>query len=223
MNSFYQFLTELHSSGGLEQLIRTGGPWLIMFIIFSETGLLAGFFLPGDSLLVTAGYLTTKSFGYHQPILDFYLLNLGLIGAAFIGDQLGYFLGNKTGHRIFAKADGRFFKKKYAEDAHAFYERHGGKAVVMARFVPIFRTFVPFIAGVAEMPYKKFILFSILGASLWIISLTSVGHFLGKSALGEKIHSIILSVVFISILPMLLTLIKKALLARRAKIKTTLG
>ncbi len=212
MDSIYHFLTELHSSGGIEQLIRSGGLGLIMFIIFAETGLLAGFFLPGDSLLVTAGYLTTKSFGYDEPILDFYFLNLGLIIAAFSGDQLGYYLGNKTGPKIFSKKEGRFFKRKYVEDAQAFYAKHGGKAVILARFVPIFRTFVPFIAGVAEMPYKKYVFFNITGPILWIVSLTSVGHFLGNTALGEKMHLVILAVVFISILPILVTLLKKLVL-----------
>jgi len=209
MDSLFNFVSELHSTSGLEHIIRGGGLVVIVLIIFAETGLLAGFFLPGDSLLITAGYLSTKHFGHHQPILDFYLLNISLIAAAFIGDQVGYILGNKAGPKIFNKPDNRFFKKKYVNDAHVFYEKHGGKAVILARFVPIFRTFVPFISGVAEMPYKKFIGFSILGAVLWIVSLTSLGHFLGKSALGEKIHLIIPVIVGVSITPMLVSLIKR--------------
>ncbi len=209
METLYQLFSSLHTIDGIETIIRSGGLFVLIFIIFAETGLLIGFFLPGDSLLVTAGILSSKSFNGSEPLLNFYLLNFSLILAAILGDQLGYLLGRKTGPRIFDKPNNRFFKKKYAVEAHKFYEKHGRKAIVLARFIPILRTFVPFIAGVAAMPYRKFIIFNIIGGICWVLSMTALGHFIGKSPWGEKIHWVILSVVFISILPMVIGVTKK--------------
>lgn len=209
MESLYQFLTSLHTAEGIETIIRTGGLITLIFIVFAETGLLVGFFLPGDSLLVTAGILSSKSMNGSGPLLDFYLLNLCLMLAAIIGDQVGFLIGRKTGPKIFNRPDNRFFKKKYATEAHRFYEKHGGKAIVLARFIPILRTFTPFIAGVADMPYRKFVLFNIIGGCSWVLSMTALGHFIGKSSLGEKIHWVILVVIFISVLPMIAGILKK--------------
>ncbi len=209
MQSLLSLLYSLHSPEGIEHLIRAGGMVALIGIIFSETGLLAGFFLPGDSLLVTAGVLSSRSGLGGAPILDIYTLNMALITAAFIGDQLGFLLGRKTGPRIFSRPDNRFFKKQYALEAHAFYETHGGKALVLARFVPILRTFVPFIAGVAQMPYRKFVACSLGGGACWIVSMTLLGFFIGKSPLGQKLHLVILAVVFISLLPMIIGIARR--------------
>jgi len=201
----------LHSPEGIQQIIASAGLIALIAIIFAETGLLIGFFLPGDSLLVIAGMLSSSSFTGEHPLLDFWTTTLSLIAAAVIGDQVGFYLGRKTGPRIFNKPDSRFFKKKYADEAHAFYEQHGGKAIIMARFVPILRTFVPYVAGIAHMNYKKFISFNIWGGIFWVFSLMCVGYFLGKSPLGEKIHLIILVVIFISIIPLIIGALKRLL------------
>ena len=209
MDAIFQFLGNLHSPQGIEALIRSGGLMLLVFIVFAETGLLAGFFLPGDSLLVTAGLLCSRSLSGGEPILNIWLVNLALMAAAVIGDQVGFWLGRKTGPKIFNKPDNRFFKKKYALEAHAFYEKHGGKAIILARFVPILRTFVPFIAGVADMSYRRFVAFNVFGGIGWVLSMTTLGYFLGQSPLGEKLHLIILVVIFVSILPMAIGVLKR--------------
>src|SRR4030095_1878647 len=132
MESLWNFITSLHSAEGLEQLIATGGLLALVAIVFAETGLLAGFFFPGDSLLVTAGILSSRGIGGGEPILNIYTLTLPLRAAAVLGDQVGFWLGRKTGPKIFDKPDNRFFKKRYAIEAHEFYEKHGGKDIVLA-------------------------------------------------------------------------------------------
>src|SRR5262245_27839397 len=180
MASLWNFFFSLHSAEGLEHLIAAGGLLALITIVFSETGLLMGFFLPGDSLLVTAGILSSRAIHGGEPILNIYTLNLSLMTAAIAGDQVGYWLGRKTGPKIFNKPDNRFFKKRYAVEAHEFYEKHGGKAIILARFVPILRTFVPFIAGVARMSYRRYVPFDVIGGISWILSMTLLGYFLGK-------------------------------------------
>jgi membrane-associated protein len=217
MAEIWEALKNLHTAEGIEHLIRAGGLGVLIFIVFAETGLLVGFFLPGDSLLVTAGVLSSRSINGTEPILNYFVLNAALMAAAVIGDQVGYLLGRKTGPKIFDRPDNRFFKKKYAIEAHEFYERHGGKAIILARFVPILRTFVPFIAGVALMSYRKFVIFNVLGGIGWVFSMTTLGYFLGRSPWGEKLHLIILVVVFISVLPMFIGIIKRFVLKRTSK------
>jgi membrane-associated protein len=217
MAEIWEALKNLHTAEGIEHLIRAGGLGVLIFIVFAETGLLVGFFLPSDSLLVTAGVLSSRSINGTEPILNYFVLNAALMAAAVIGDQVGYLLGRKTGPKIFDRPDNRFFKKKYAIEAHEFYERHGGKAIILARFVPILRTFVPFIAGVALMSYRKFVIFNVLGGIGWVFSMTTLGYFLGRSPWGEKLHLIILVVVFISVLPMFIGIIKRFVLKRTSK------
>lgn len=211
MHAILDFLASLHSPEGIENLIRTGGLFALIAVVFAETGLLIGFFLPGDSLLVTAGVLSSSSLNGDKPILNIFLVNLCLMAAAVLGDQVGFFLGRKTGPKIFDKPDNRFFKKKYALEAHSFYEKHGGKAIILARFVPILRTFVPFIAGVAEMDYRHFVSYNVFGGIGWVLSMTSLGYFIGLSPLGKKLHLVIMVVVFISILPMVIGLLRRLL------------
>lgn len=214
MQSILEFIQTLHSTEGIEKIIASGGLWVLIAIVFAETGLLLGFFLPGDSLLVTSGFLASRGIVGDEPLLNIYTLNIALILAAVVGDQVGFWLGRKTGSKIFDKPDNRFFKKKYVMEAHQFYEKHGGKAIILARFVPILRTFVPFIAGVAEMDYRKFVGFNILGGIAWVISMTFLGYFLGKSPLGEKIHFIVMIVVGVSVLPIFYGLIKRFILSK---------
>ncbi|HCU25182.1 MAG TPA: hypothetical protein DF383_09195 [Deltaproteobacteria bacterium] len=209
MHEWLELLKNLHTPEGIENLIRAGGLLALTGIIFAETGLLAGFFLPGDSLLVTAGLLASRSLNGDAPILNLWAVNFCLMAAAVIGDQVGFWLGRKSGPKIFSKPDNRLFKKKYALEAQAFYEKHGGKALILARFVPIMRTFVPFIAGVADMPYRKFVSYNIFGGVGWVFSMTLLGYFLGRSPWGDKLHWIILIVVFISVLPMFIGLTKR--------------
>ncbi|MES2308093.1 MAG: VTT domain-containing protein [Verrucomicrobiota bacterium] len=214
MDNAFAFLKNLHSSEGLIQLISQGGFFILVAIIFAETGLLLGFFLPGDSLLVAAGVVSAQS---DHILLNIGVLNASLMIAAIIGNQLGYWLGLKTGPKIFLAEDSLFFKKKYAQEAHAFYELHGGKAIVLARFVPILRTFVPFIAGVAQMSFQRFLLFNVIGSLLWIGSLLGIGYTVGKTPLAEKLHYVILVVILVSFLPIAIGVLKRLIAGRKTK------
>jgi len=139
-------------------------------IVYSETGLLVGFFLPGDSLLFTVGVVAGAG------SLNILLVNLVLMSAAMLGDSTGYFLGRQTGPRIFSRPDSRLFKQEYVTRTHKFYERYGGKTIIMARFVPIVRTFAAFVAGVGQMPYLKFLPFSVCGGMGWVFLMTMLGY-----------------------------------------------
>jgi membrane-associated protein len=183
----------------LDQLIAWGGYTALVIIVFSETGLLAGFFLPGDSLLVTAGLVAS------QGALDFWLLNALLIVAAIVGDSTGYAIGHFAGPRLFKKEDSFFFKKEYVERTHRFFEKYGGKTIVLARFIPIVRTFAPTVAGVGKMTYRKFLFFNVFGGVFWVFSMTSVGYFLGRSIpdIEKHLHLVIAIVIIVSFLPIL--------------------
>ncbi len=197
-----QVLTDLfHRLSNLPELVRWAGLIGLTAIIFSETGLLVGVFLPGDSLLVTAGLLAAR--GY----LNFYTLVPTLMLAAIVGNSLGYFIGRTTGPRIFNRENSFFFNKKHAMRAHEFYARHGRKTIVLAQFMPIIRTFSPVIAGVGGMDYRTFITFNVIGAVVWVGSMTSIGYFLGSYIPGidQHIEIVVVIVVFISILPGLIS------------------
>ena len=171
----------------------------LTIIIFAETGLLVGFFLPGDSLLVTAGLLAADpDFG-----LNVWLLGLILTVAAIVGDTVGYHVGKATGPRIFTREDSLFFHKSHLLKAQAFYEKHGGKTIIIARFMPIVRTFAPVVAGVGQMRYASFLVYNVVGGVLWIWSMLIVGYVLAKTVPGVATHveKVILVVVFLSILP----------------------
>lgn len=179
-------------------LVKLAGYTGLFTIIFAETGLLVGFFLPGDSLLIAAGLLCQSG--------DFHLWTLIIILtlAAIIGDTVGFHIGKFLGKKLYTKKDSLFFKKKYILKAHVFYERHGGKTIILARFIPILRTFAPTVAGAARMSYKKFLVYNILGAFLWVWGLLLSGYYLGKSfgsSINNYIHIIILAVIVISISP----------------------
>lgn len=200
METLKEFFTSLHTAEGLTQLIAVGGYPILAAIVFAETGLLVGFFLPGDSLLITAGILSSPNAlggGIFSPALLIGLLSV----AAIMGDQVNFWLGRKSGNYIFERPDGRFIKRRYFAQAHEFYERHGGKAIVLARFVPIFRTFVPFVAGVARMDYRHFVIWNIIGGLLWVVSMVLIGYFLGQTEYAQKLHQVIIIVVLVSILP----------------------
>ena len=183
----------------LPALVQWAGYVGLTTIIFVETGLLVGFFLPGDSLLVTAGLLAS------QPDfeLNVYMMGVLFSVAAIVGDTVGYYIGRMTGPRIFTREDSLFFNKKHLYRAHAFYEKHGGKTIVLARFMPIVRTFAPVVAGVAEMKYRSFIVYNVFGGLLWVWSMLFTGYFLGRYIPGidQHIEKVILVVIFLSILP----------------------
>jgi membrane-associated protein len=187
--------------GALVQQIGPGWVYAVLFaIIFSETGLLVGFFLPGDSLLFAAGLLSS------QPAIGINIvwLNLGLMVAAITGDAVNYNLGRQMGVRVFEKGRLRFVKHDHLMAAKAFYERHGGKAIVLARFVPLVRTFTPFVAGVARMRYRDFAMYNIAGGIAWVFLMTMAGYLLGNVPfISEHFEKVVLLIVFISILPIL--------------------
>jgi len=171
--------------------------YLMLFaVVFAETGLLMGFFLPGDSLLFTVGVVAGAG------KLDIVLINILLMAAAVIGDGVGYYLGYKTGPRIFNRPDSRLFKQEHLRRTHAFYEKHGGKTIIYARFVPIVRTFAPFIAGVGRMSYLRFLSFNVFGGIGWVFALTMLGYVLGGVPFVRRhFEKVILAIILISVLP----------------------
>ena len=193
-----QALTDFfHRLRDLPELVRWAGLIGLTTIVFSETGLLVGVFLPGDSLLVTAGLLSAR--GY----LNVYTLVPALMAAAICGNSLGYFIGRTSGPRIFNRENSLFFNKKHAIRAHEFYARHGRKTIVLAQFMPVIRTFSPVIAGVGGMEFRTFISFNVIGAIVWVGSRVSIGYFLGSYIPGidQHIEIVVVIVVFISLLP----------------------
>src|SRR5689334_17494254 len=199
-----EILSELfHRLRDLPALIQWAGYVGLTAIIFTETGLFFGFFLPGDSLLVTAGLIASGVLEARGVSLDVYELGVLLSAAAIAGDNTNYWIGRLTGPRIFRRDESFFFRRKHVERAHEFYERHGPKTVVLARFMPIIRTFAPLVAGVARMSYRTFLTFSVLGGTAWIWSMLFIGYFLGRFVPGidRHIEKVIIAVIFLSILP----------------------
>jgi membrane-associated protein len=176
---------------------------LLFVIVFSETGLLVGFFLPGDSLLFTIGVVAGAG------DLNIVVVNVVLMAAAMIGDSTGYLIGRSTGPRIFNRPDSRLFKREYLARTQRFYEKHGGKTIIYARFVPIIRTFAAFVAGVAQMPYLRFLPFSVCGATAWVACMTVLGYKLGKVAfVRQYFDKVVLLIIVISLLPAISEIIK---------------
>ena len=199
-----QSLVDLfHQLRDVQNLVQAGGYVGLTAIIFAETGLLIGFFLPGDSLLVTAGLLASRpQFG-----LSVWLLGLLLTVAAIVGNSVGYAIGYYSGPRLFRRDDSLLFKKKHLFRAREFYEKHGGKTLVLARFMPIVRTFVPVVAGMAGMDYKSYTAYNVLGAVMWIWSMLFVGFVLGRYIPGVEHHieKVIIAVIIVSLLPGLIS------------------
>jgi membrane-associated protein len=193
----------------VQGLIQWGGIALVCTIVFIETGLFVGFFLPGDSLLVTAGVFAAAG---HLKLA--WLLALVTI-CAIAGDQLGYWIGWKAGANLYRREDSRFFRKRHLEQAHAFYEKYGGKTIVLARFVPIVRTFCAPVAGAARMSYPRYLVYDIFGGFFWVWSMVLLGFTLGTAVphIDEQIHWVIAVVIFLSLLPPII----QALRMRRSK------
>ncbi|HTM49918.1 MAG TPA: VTT domain-containing protein [Bryobacteraceae bacterium] len=176
---------------------------LLFAIVFAETGLLVGFFLPGDSLLFLVG--TVAGAGD----LDILAVNAVLMTAAILGDTVGYTLGRQTGPRIFSRPDSRLFRREHLQRTHAFYEKHGGKTIIYARFVPIVRTFAPFVAGVGKMDYSRFLSFNIFGGIGWVFAMTMLGYGLGGiPIIKQHLEKVILLIIFLSVAPMLAEAVK---------------
>lgn len=199
-----EILTLLPALPTLEEIIIWGGYVGLFAIIFAETGLLVGFFLPGDSLLVTAGLFAARG------QLDIVWLNLLLIVAAITGDALGYLIGLRAGHTLYNRPQSKWFRRDHLLKTKEFYDKYGGVTIVIARFMPFARTFAPVVAGVAEMKYRRFAIFNFSGGILWITSMTLLGYFLGRSIPGieKKIEYVIAIVVFLSILPIIIKYIQ---------------
>lgn len=195
MEVLQDFFSRLYQ---FDELIRWGGYTVLFIIVFAETGLLAGFFLPGDSLLVTAGLLCAV-----DQALNIWVLNVLLGFAAILGDTTGYWIGYHAGPRIFKYENSLFFNKNHLIRTREFYDKYGPKTIVLARFVPIVRTFAPTVAGVGRMHYATFLVYNIAGGIGWVSSMTLVGYFLGRSIpnIEKKIHWIILAVIILSFLP----------------------
>ncbi len=187
-------------------------------IVFAESGLLIGFFLPGDTLLLSAGVFAA------QGKLNLYLLITVVIIAAVIGDNVGYSIGRRTGHRIFRKKEGILFRHEHIERAEKFYEKHGGKTIIMARFIPVVRTFAPIVAGVGKMPRQQFFIFNIIGGILWGAGVTLLGYWFGSRIpnIDSYITPVIGLVIFASVVPPLVHLFRdrevRALFAQRVKL-----
>jgi membrane-associated protein len=214
MHAIIDFVRNLYNSGYLQQMIHAHGIPLLALVVFAETGLLIGFFLPGDTMLFIAGVAAATVDPLGHAYLNIYALTASLVAAAIIGDQVGYFLGLQTGHAIFARKERFFFKRKHAEKAHAFYMKYGAWAVIAGRFMPIFRTFVPFMAGVGEMPYLKYLAIDSIGGFLWITIVVWSGYLLGERA-QHNLHYIIPAIALISLLPAIVGVTKEILLARK--------
>ena len=199
MDQLLEFFNRLRD---VKALVAWGGYVGLTTIIFAETGLLIGFFLPGDSLLVTAGLFASQPrFG-----LNVWLLGGLLTAASILGNAVGYFIGKMSGPRLFRREESLLFKPRYLKQASDFYERHGGKTIVLARFMPIVRTFVPVVAGAAGMPYGRYTMYNVAGGILWIWSLLLIGYFLGRYIPGidEHIEKLIIAVIVLSLLPALI-------------------
>jgi membrane-associated protein len=189
----------------LDDLVRWGGYAVLIAIVFTETGLLIGFFLPGDSLLITAGLVAAAGH------LNIWWLNLLLILAAILGDSVGYAIGRRLGPRLFTRPQSLLFNPRHVERTRAFYARHGAKTIVIARFVPIVRTFAPVVAGVGQMEYRRFVIYNVAGGIGWVTSMTWAGYLLGQAIpnIGDHIHIVVGIVILLSLVPIFIELIRE--------------
>jgi len=190
---------------GLDDLIRWGGYVVLVAIVFTETGLLIGFFLPGDSLLITAGLVAASGH------LNIWWLNVLLIVAAVVGDSVGYAIGWRAGPRLFTRPKSLLFNPKHIERTRTFYVRHGAKTIVIARFVPIVRTFAPVVAGVGQMEYRKFVFYNVAGGVAWVTSMTWAGYLLGQAIpnIADHLHVVVVIVIVLSLIPIVVELVRE--------------
>jgi membrane-associated protein len=206
LDAILHFLRSLYNPEGLKELIHHGGAPLICTIVFIETGFFVGFFLPGDSLLITVGIFSAG--GFIDMPLRWLLPSVML--CAIVGDQIGYWIGRSAGAALYRREDSFFFRRSHLQRAHDFYAKYGGRAVILARFVPIIRTFCPPVAGAANMPYGRYLAFDIFGGILWVGAMILGGYSLGRSVpnIGERIHYVIGAVILVSVLPVVISLLR---------------
>jgi membrane-associated protein len=201
-----EFLSGLVSgSYSLDDLIRWGGYLVLFGIVFTETGLLVGFFLPGDSLLITAGIVAAAGG------LNIWWLNALLVVAAVTGDSVGYAIGARLGPRLFTRPKSLLFNPRHIERTRAFYARHGAKTIVIARFVPIIRTFAPVVAGVGQMAYRRFLFYNVAGGVGWVTSMTWTGYLLGLAIpnVADYIHLVVVIVIVLSVIPIVVEIVRE--------------
>ena len=194
MDLIEQFFSNVYN---VPELIRLVGFYGLIAIVFAETGLLVGFFLPGDSLLITAGLFAARG------DLDIRLMIPALILAAIVGNATGYAIGKRTGKALYSRPNSLLFRQEHVRMTHEYYERHGGKTVVLAQFIPILRTFAPVVAGVGEMGYRRFATYNVVGAILWVSSMTLAGYLLGNLVpnIEQRIHYVVAVVIALSLMP----------------------
>ena len=206
LDSILNFLRSLYNPERLIYLIGSAGAPLVCLIVFVETGLFVGFFLPGDSLLVSAGIVAADPrFNIHLRWLLF-----PVMACAIVGDQLGYWIGRSAGKTLYQREDSFLFRRSHLQRAHDFYEKYGGRAVIFARFVPIIRTFCPPVAGAALMPYSRYLAFDIAGGILWVGTMILGGFLLGRSVpnIGARIHYVIAAVIIVSLIPAVVSVLR---------------
>ena len=195
--------------------VEKGGLIVLAAIVFAESGLLVGFFLPGDSLLFFGGFLSSSAGGHHLPALPWVALTCAV--AAIVGDQVGYMIGHKLGPALFKREESRVFHPDTGKKAEAFFAKHGSKTIILARFVPIVRTFVPTVAGASKMHYRTFITFNVIGGVLWGAGITTLGYFMGEiDVVKNNIELAAIAIVGISVLPLALELMKHRKAAKTA-------
>ncbi|HEY5090057.1 MAG TPA: VTT domain-containing protein [Polyangia bacterium] len=192
-----------HKIYDVQGLVRVGGLVALALVIFAETGLLVGFFLPGDSLLVTAGLYCTSANPEQAPLLNIVTLNLVVMAAAIVGDTVGYWIGAKAGPKLFTREQSLLFSKKHLLRTKDFYERHGGKTIIIARFMPFARTFAPVVAGIGQMSYRRFLSYNIFGGIGWVASMTLLGFSLAKlhPSITKQIDKVIIVIIVVSLIP----------------------
>ena len=209
MDIIHEFFSNVYN---VPELIRLVGFSGLILIVFAETGLLVGFFLPGDSLLITAGLFAARG------DFDFAMLLVALIPAAIVGNATGYYIGHRTGMTLYSRPDSLLFRREHLRMTHEYYEKHGGKTIILAQFIPILRTFAPVVAGVGEMGYRQFATYNVVGAILWVGSMITAGYMLGNAIpnIEQRIHYVVAVVIFISLLPPGIALLKARLKKRPA-------
>lgn len=204
MSDFWSFLKDLVNP---ESIVQLGLP-LLLFVVFAETGLFFGFFLPGDSLVFISGLICATNNDYLN--VNIFVLNLSMIGAAVLGNFVGYWFGKRVGPALFKKEDSLFFKKRHLQATQSFYQKHGGKTLILGRFLPVVRTFAPILAGIIKIDFKKFMLFNLIGATAWISSISLIGYFLGNKFPETKnyLGYIVIGLIIITTIPVLTTYLK---------------
>ena len=209
MDVIHEFFSNVYN---VPELIRLVGFYGLIIIVFAETGLLVGFFLPGDSLLITAGLFAARG------DFDYAMLLLALIPAAIIGNATGYYIGHRTGMTLYSRPDSLLFRREHLQMTREYYEKHGGKTIILAQFIPILRTFAPVVAGVGEMGYRQFATYNVVGAILWVGSMLTAGYMLGNAIpnIESRIHYVVAVVIFISLLPPGIALLKARLRKKAA-------